>query len=60
MVSEPEMSNRNGESTSERKSTIAAAAQKGSRNSPGRERSMIEEMDHDVSVLASKLEEDFS
>ena len=54
------MNNRNGESTSEQKSTIAAVAQKGSRSSPGRERSMIEHMDHDVSILASRLEEEFA
>ena len=60
MVSKPEMNNRNEESTSEQKSTVAAATKKGSCSSLGRERSMIEQMDHDVSVLASRLEEDFT
>ena len=55
MVSEPEMSNRDRESTSEPKSTATVATQKGSHSSLGRERSMIEQMDHNV--LASKLEE---
>ena len=54
------MSNRKGELTSEWKSTVAATAQKGSRSSPGGGRSTIEQMDHDVSVLASRLEEDFA
>lgn len=35
-------------------------AQKGSRSSPGRRRSMIEQMDHDVSILESRLEEYFA
>ena len=42
MVSEPEMSNTDGESTSEHKFDIAAAAWRGSHSSPERERSMIE------------------
>ena len=54
------MSNKNKESTSERKSTVATTTHKGSRSSLGRERSMIEQMDHDVSVLASRLEEEFA
>ena len=54
------MNKRKVESTSEQKSTVAATAQKGSRSSPGRERSMTEQMDHDVSILASRLEEEFA
>ena len=60
MVSKPKMSNRNRGSTSEHKSDIVAAAQMGSRSSSERERSTIEQMDHDVSILASRLEEEFS
>ena len=54
------MSKKNRELTSERKSDIAAATRKGSRSSPKKKGSMEEQMDHDVSVLASKLEEEFS
>ena len=54
------MINRNGELTSEWKTDFVAAARKGSRSSPERERSMIEQMDHDFSVLASRLEEEFA
>lgn len=60
MVSEPEMNNGEEASISERKSTVAATTQKGSHSSPGGGKSMIEQMDHNVSVLASKLEEDFA
>ena len=54
------MSKRNEESTSEQKPDIAVAAWRGSRNSLERKRSMKEQMDHDVSVLASRLEEEFA
>ena len=54
------MNNRKGASISEWRSIVAAIAQKGSRSSPRGGRSKIEQMDHDVSVLASRLEEDFS
>ena len=60
MVSKPEMNNKEGASIGGRRSIVAATVQKGSRNSPGGGRNTIEQMDHDVSVLASKLEEDFA
>ena len=54
------MGNRNNKLASERKSDIVAAALKGSRCSLERKRSMEEQMDHDVFVLASRLEEEFA
>ena len=57
MLSEPEMSNRSREPASERKSDVATAARKGSHSSPEKKRSMEEQMDHNVFVLASRLEE---
>ena len=54
------MNNREGASISERRSTVAATTQKGSRNFPGGGESTIEQMDPDVSVLASRLEEYFA
>ena len=51
------MSNKNRALTSERKYDIAAIALKGSRSSPERKRSMEEQMDHKISILASRLEE---
>ena len=60
MVSKLEMSYRNRELASEHKSDIVAATRKGSRSSPERKRSMDEHMDHGVSVLASRLEEEFA
>ena len=49
------MSNGNEESASENAETL-----RGSRISIERKRSMTEHMDHDVYVLASRLEEEFS
>ena len=58
MVSEKKASNRRGGSAMERRSNSdAASARKGSRSPPEH---MEEQRDHDVSVLASRLEEDFS
>ena len=55
------MSNRSREPTMERRSSVAAAAtRKGSRSSPEKRESMKEQMDHNVSVLASRLEEEFA
>ena len=54
------MSNRSREPATERKSDVVAASRKGSRSSLEKKGSMEEQMDHDVSVLASRLEEEFS
>ena len=54
------MSNRKRDPTSECKSDIVAEARKGSHSSPKRKRSMEEKIDHDVSILASRLEEEFA
>ena len=54
------MSNRSRELAIERKSNVVAVARKGSCNSPKKKGSMEERMDHDVSVLASRLEEEFA
>ena len=61
MVADPEMSNRSREPVIECISYIfVAATRKGSRSSPEKKGSMEEQMDQDVSVLASRLEEEFS
>ena len=55
------MSNRSREPTIELDSDVATTTtHKGSRSSPKRKGSMKEQMDHDVSVLASRLEEEFA
>ena len=56
MVSEQKVKDRRGGSAMELRSDIAAAtARKGSRSPPER---MEKQRDHDISVLASRLEED--
>ena len=61
MVSELEISNRSRELAIERRSDIVTTTtRKGSCSSPEKERSMIERMDYNVSLLASKLEEEFA
>ena len=57
MVLELEMSNRSREPMIERKTDVAAAARKCSRSSLEKKGIMEEQMDHDVFVLASRLEE---
>lgn len=54
------MSNENEEPASERKSDIVATARKGSRSSPKKKGSMEKHMDHNVSILTSRLEEAFA
>ena len=55
------MSNRSKEPTVERRSDIVAAeTRKGSRSSPKKKESMKEQMDHDVPILESRFEEEFS
>ena len=56
-----ELSNRIGYSTLERSlEAVAATTRKGSRSSLEKRESMEEQRNHDISVLASRLEEEFS
>jgi len=57
MVSELRLSNKIRESAMSREHDDEAASQKDSHNSPGKEESM-KNMDHDYSMLASRLEEE--
>ena len=44
----------------QRLDVVATTTQKGTNNSPEKRESMKEQMDHNVSVLASRLEEEFA
>ena len=61
MVSELRLSNRIGDPVMERSlEVVATTTRKRSLSSPEKRESMKEQMDHDVYVLASRLEEEFA
>ena len=61
MVSMLRLNNKIGDPAMEQSlEVVAATTRKGSRSSPQKRESMEEQRDHDISVLASRLEEEFT